>query len=934
MDDIAQKGVNRHLSRLDVWAMGFGSMVGWGAFVMPGTTFLPLAGPAGSVLALALGLGVMLVLASSFSYLMKHSPRTGGVYSYAKAAFGRDHAFLCSWFLCLSYLTVVFLNGTALFLVIRTVLGDGLQLGQLYMVAGNSIYVGEIAVTIAALAGVALLFVLAASALQRIHTALSLVLMVGTAIVACACLPNLGDVDVLELVGTQGTNPAYAVLSLVILAPWAFVGFEIISFDSAHFRFPLKSARTITIASLLVAGLAYIAMTLVSVSSVPDGYASWSNYIDSLDMLGGVESVPTFYAAQSAMGTIGLAIIAITAFSAILTGIIGGYRTAMRVFTAMAEDNVLSEKFTKGSTSVLFIMVIAILISLLGRNTLIWFVDLTAFGAIVAYGYTSAAAWKVAKARGDRRHVVLGAAGTTIAVVFALVQLVPHLSALETMGSEAYLLLSLWCLLGFVFYWRTVERSPLAEYGSMSTSGIALFALLVYCALMWMGKTIAAADDAYVQGVLFSGGIVLIAIIFVGLVVMLYIQGLVRKKHEAAEREKIRAVEGSLAKSQFLFNMSHDIRTPMNAIIGYTHLALQEESSPEVRDYLTKIRASSDHLLELINDILEMSRIESGQIELEYTPTDLVGLFDGIRDLFAEQMRSKGLGFSVHTGQVRDRYVWCDRKNLNRVLNNVASNAYKFTGTGGAVSVTAWEHAANDDYGAFEIRVQDNGIGMSREFAERMFTVFERERTSTDSGIEGSGLGLAITKSIVDLMGGTIEVLTSPGNGTEVIIRLKMRLASKHEVVKATSNAATGEAEANEELDFTGRRLLLVEDNVVNMKIAKKILTQQGFEVDTVVNGQEAVDAVAASAHGYYDAVLMDIQMPVMDGYAATRAIRALDDGMLANIPILAMTANAFKEDEDAAFEAGMQAHIAKPVDVDVLMRTLGLVLRQKRQGA
>ena len=922
------KGMDRYLSPIDGWALGFGCMVGWGAFVMPGTTFLPLAGPAGTIISLVIGMIVMLTIANSFAYLMEYSPRTGGVYSYTKAMFGRDHAFLCSWFLCLSYLTIVFLNGTALFLVIRTVLGDGLQLGAYYTVAGNEIYVGEVVVSVIALVVVGALAILAKSTLQRLHTVLAIVLAAGVFAVACACLPHVLSGDVALAFGLGGFNPAYAAFSLVILAPWAFVGFEVISFDTAHFRFPVKGAKPIMMAVILMGGFVYIAMTLVSVSSVPDGFASWADYINALDDLSGVASTPTFYAASAIMGPVGLATIAISAFAAILTGIIGGYRATMRVLSSMAEDRILSERFQKTSFSILFIMVLSILISLFGRNTLDWFVDLTAFGAIVAYGYTSAAARKLAKARGNRKVMATGLVGTAIAIVLALVQLIPHVSALEAMGSEAFLLLSLWCLLGFVFYWRTIERSQFAEFGGMSTSGTVLFALLVYCALMWIAKLVIAQGHAgNIEAVLVTGGVVVLLIIFTGFAVMLYIQDLVRKKHEAAEREKIRAVEGSLAKSQFLFNMSHDIRTPMNAIIGYTNLALKEDSVDELHAYLNKISASSGHLLDLINDILEMSRIENGKLDLEYAPTDLCSVFDDIRDLFWEQMKQKELDFSVHTGQVKDRYVWCDKKNINRVLLNVVSNAYKFTPSGGSITVSVWEAADDEDgYGFYEIRVQDDGIGMSKEFAEKMFTAFERERSSTDSGVEGSGLGLAITKSIVDLMGGTIEALTSPGSGTEVIIRLKLKLADEADAVEAHG---AKEAATDEPIDFTGKRLLLVEDNAINMEIAVMILTQQGFEVETVVNGKEAVEAVEASSPGHFDAILMDIQMPVMDGYAATRAIRALDDEELASIPILAMTANAFKEDEEAAREAGMQAHIAKPVDVDVLMNTLGAVLRK-----
>ena len=237
---------------------------------------------------------------------------------------------------------------------------------------------------------------------------------------------------------------------------------------------------------------------------------------------------------------------------------------------------------------------------------------------------------------------------------------------------------------------------------------------------------------------------------------------------------------------------------------------------------------------------------------------------------------------------------------------------------------------AEHDYSSYEIRVQDTGIGMSKEFAERMFNAFERERTSTVSGVEGTGLGLSITKSLIDLMGGTIDVLTAPGSGTQIVIRLKFKLADEKDVDaderKAAEQQASGDAEALE-IDFSKNRLLLVEDNLINMEIAQMILSQAGFMVEPAENGRVAVDKVSASVPGCYDAILMDIQMPVMDGYEATQAIRSLPDPALAHIPILAMTANAFKEDVQAALDAGMQAHIAKPVDVGMLMKTLTDVL-------
>ena len=920
------KPLDRYLSPLDVWGMAFGCMVGWGVFAMPGNTFLPVAGPAGTLISMLIGMIIMLIIGGNFTYLMKRSSMTGGVYSYTKQAFGRDHAFLSSWFLCLSYLTIVFLNGTALFYVIRILFNDALQTGFHYTVAGNTIYLGETVVSVLVLAAVGILFITAKPALQRLHTMLAVLLFLGVVITAVFCLPGAVANGALHAFGISGIDRGYSIFSLVILAPWAFVGFEVTSFDTAHFNFPIAKSKKLIVLSIVGTAFAYSSMALVSVASVPDGFASWQEYIAALDGLTGIASVPTFYAAKAIMGPVGLVIMTLTAIAAILTGIIGGYRATTRVLSTMAEDKILSDKFSKTTYSIMFIMVISIVLALLGRNTLNWFVDLTSFGAIVGFGYTSAAAWKVARTEGDKKTVITGAIGTVISVVFVIVQIIPRLAAMEAMGSAAFLLLSLWCLLGFVFYWRTVKYSTLTEYSGMSTSGIVLFALLIYSSLMWLAKLLMAKPDAEgMKDTLGWGGAVVIAVIFVGLMVMLYVQNLVRKKHEASEREKIRAVESSLAKSQFLFNMSHDIRTPMNAILGYTSLALREPTSETQMEYLNKIETSSQHLLALINDILEMSRIESGKVELEYTPNDLCGILEEVRDLFVQQMEQKRMDFSIHTAQVQDRFVWCDKKNLNRVLLNIISNAYKFTPEGGTISASVYEIGSGEDgYGSYELRVQDSGIGMSKEFVERMWGAFERERTSTVSGIEGTGLGLAITKNLVDLMGGTIEVLTSPGSGTEIIIRLKLRLASREDIQKT----AVEDPDAADAVDFAGKRLLLVEDNAINLEIAKMILEQMGFVVETAENGQVAVDLVAASRPGYYDAVLMDIQMPVMDGYAATRAIRALEDKALAQVPILAMTANAFQEDVQAAKDAGMQAHIAKPIDIGVLTQELISVLK------
>ena len=529
----------------------------------------------------------------------------------------------------------------------------------------------------------------------------------------------------------------------------------------------------------------------------------------------------------------------------------------------------------------------------------------------------------------------------------------------------------------------------------------------------------------------------------------------VDKKMNQALYEAVRAAEtANRAKSTFLSNMSHDIRTPMNAVIGFTTLAVSNiDNKEKVRDYLGKILSSSNHLLSLINDILDMSRIESGKIHLEETEVSLSEVLHDLKTIISGQIHAKQLELYMDAMDVTNEDVYCDKTRLNQVLLNLLSNAVKFTPAGGTVSVRIRQcHGTQKGSELYEIRVKDNGIGMSQEFVQKIFSPFERERTSTVSRTQGTGLGMAITKNIVDMMGGTIEVQTEQGKGTEFIVRLPFRtqpehqrtekiaeleglkalvvdddfntcdsvtkmlvrvgmrsewtLSGKEAVLRARQSMELGdafhayiidwrlpdmngievtrqirslgddtpiiiltaydwsdiEAEARaagvtafcakplfmsdirETLmtaigqsqsepedsvlpaagsDFRGRCILLVEDNELNREIAVEILNEYGFLVDTAENGAEAVEKVKNSTSGKYDLVLMDVQMPVMNGYEATKQIRALDDPALAGITILAMTANAFDEDRKKALKCGMDGFLSKPIVIEELISTL-----------
>ena len=394
------------------------------------------------------------------------------------------------------------------------------------------------------------------------------------------------------------------------------------------------------------------------------------------------------------------------------------------------------------------------------------------------------------------------------------------------------------------------------------------------------------------------------------------------KLRMAAEDALHVAESANKAKSTFLSNMSHDIRTPMNAIIGFTTLALSSITEQEkVKDYLGKILSSSNHLLSLINDILDMSRIESGKVVLEEQETNLAVLADELEHLLSEQAKAQGLELKVDYSKLRDRDVFCDKTRLNQVLLNLLSNAVKFTPAGGHVSFTLTQlEQLSPGKGVYEIRVKDDGIGMTAEFTKRVFEPFERERTSTVSKIQGTGLGMAIAKNIIDMMGGTIDLHTKKGEGTEFVLRLELVLQTQPKPVEAKQQELLPEASSEY---FAGKRLLLVEDNELNREIACMILCKYGFELETAENGQEAVEMVAAAAPGYYDLVLMDIQMPIMDGHEATRRIRALENPELAKVPIVAMTANAFDEDRRAAKDCGMNGFISKPINMQEVIQAL-----------
>jgi len=1107
------KGLVRYLTPLGAWALAFGCSVGWGAFVMPGTTFLPVAGPLGTVIGIGIGGLIMLVIGMNYHYLMNRDPDAGGTYAYAKHNFGYDHGFLNGWFMLLTYVAIIWANATALPLIARHLFGGMFQFGFHYQIAGFEIYMGEVLLAIAALA-ISAMFCLRGKIAATVQIVMALLLGGGIVAGIVAAVGNpAGNLRSIAPVFAPGTAPLPGVFTIVALAPWAYVGFESISHSAAEFSFPVKRSFRIMAVAVVTAALAYAALAVLAVCALPEGCANWTDYISNLGSYSGIQGLPTFHAAQALIGALGSVVLGLSALGAIITGLVGNYIASSRLLYAMSEDDMmpkwlgrLNEHGVPGN-AVVFVLCVSAVLPLLGRTAISWIVDVTTVGATIAYAYTSAAAARSASLDGNRRARATGFVGVAISLLFMLYFLIPNLLAVKTLSTESYLILAAWGILGFLFFLYLFRRDSARRLGRSPVVWVVLLALIIFTSTIWMrqateiatenavtpiqtfytqkladaGVDIATTStrpvDSYLRGVLDSVGNALIrnslvqtVLIVVALAILFRIFYLMQKREKQIEVEKVLAEESSRAKTSFLSNMSHEIRTPMNAIIGLNNIALKDpDLTPHTREQLEKIGASARHLLGLINDILDMSRIESGRMVLKSEEFSFRDFIDQINVMVNGQCVDKGLDFNCHIiGQVNDYYIGDDMK-LKQVLINILGNAVKFTPVPGSVTFTVEQVAEFEGHCTLRFIMKDTGIGMSKEYIPKIFEAFSQEDSGAANRYGSTGLGMAITKNIVDMMNGDITVESEKGVGTTFTVTVTLKASSRSvnsehgnalpsglrilvvdddevaceharlvanaigvkadtvksarealerlqtlrnqgnpyafvltdyrmpdmdgielaRAIRASSGsdpaiimltgyswedmqgeardagvdgimskplftdslireltgildrrgasfdsdqepvieAAAGDAEHH----LDGCRVLIAEDMEINAEILMDLLEMEGIEADHAENGQLAVEMFEQHPLNTYDAVLMDVRMPVMDGLEATRALRAMDRADAKTIPIIAMTANAFDEDVQRSLQAGMSAHLSKPVEPERLYETLDKLIHAAR---
>lgn len=952
-------------SSLDICALSIGGAIGWGFFNVPEASYLPIAGPIGTLIGVILStLFIFLIGVNYLTLIKKYSNKTSS-FDYIHETFGFEHGFVCIWFSFLIYSAMLLANTYALGHFFRILFGISFSGNLLYNFLDSNIHLSNILISCIAISIFAAICLLGNKISAIIQKVTVLFLCLGVLLAFILGLANCTDFS-------SAYTPAFApndssmtlqIGSILLFSFWGFIGFESITnyINECNCKTIDRSFKSSLLklgAAVSIIGIMYILITQVTVLANANDHESWNIYLSSVTSSEGFESFPTILSVKKVFGgglfgdLMAVALVLAAIFSSFIVNII----TASRVVRIMSNNEILPDtlnvvnKHKVPSKAILLILGIAILMMFIGKAIINCIVDVATIGAAILYGYISAATIQTTKFKENKFICISGILGLVLSVI-----IFTYVMFSDGSRPESFIFLIIWCLLGLVYFRHILNVKENIKLGNFSVVLLGLLFIICLSSIIWVKATIERTIGSsfidinsifqnyeqfssfrdvtemlveYQDRIIYNSDFNLVVQIVIILICMFVTFNLfkeIKNKEQALELKRLKAEESSRAKTIFLSNMSHDIRTPMNAIVGYIHMIEEENYDPKtLKDYISKVKISSEQLLSLINDILEMSRIENKKVNLEIAPLDFRTLINQIKTILSNMMASKRINFTIDDSQVKNYYIYADKKSLERVLMNLLGNAQKFTPNNGNISLTVKEYALGyPKTTEYEIRVKDNGIGMSKEFATKIFEAFERERTSTVSGLQGTGLGMAITKSLIDLMGGTIEVETEPYNGTEFIIHLKFDLLTQDEIATFKKEQNKLNVSSDNKVDFIGKRVLLVEDIFVNREIASKMLKKYGFTVEVAENGKEATEKVAVSEDGYYDLILMDIQMPIMDGYEATKWIRKLNNPKLANIPIIAVSANAFVEDVKKAKEVGMNGHISKPINFAELKKTL-----------
>ena len=954
-----QTTFSRHLSMLGAWALAFGCAVGSDAFVMPWNDFLPKAGPLGTLLGIFIGGLIMTIVAWNFHYMINRQPGFGGTYAYAAEAFGHDHGFLCGVFLAFAYLAIVWLDVMAFVGVAHYTLGDAFCFGFRYTIEKSNIYLGDILLSIAAIA------VTSAICCRRrlsgvVQTVMAVVLAAGILICfASAAISHHG--------GLESICPAFSpsrgsgllqTLSILAIAPWLFVGFESISNSSSEFRFPVRNSFRVMFAALVAAVVAYTCLAAIPVLTFGEGTSGWTGAVADLANSGGRPDYHAFDVARRLLGKAGGIVIGVTLVGAIFTNLVGNTVAASRLVAAMADDGALP-LFLGGRNAdgaprnaVLVLAALAILVVPLGRAVIGIVVDISILGAAVAYAYTSSAAFKTARKAGDRVTQATGLLGLVFSIVVIFFFVMPFMTLDATMiATESYLVLIVWCLAALATFITVFHRDRMRRFGRSPVAWISLFVIIMVLSVMWIRQTTReTTDKAYgnivsrhaetcidaapkrsgngqdegnwrltlrknlsiVERSIFRSNLIQTGLNLIAIILMLALYAILRRRERDMEREK------SAAKSYFFSTVSHDIRTPLNAIIGFSEMLKTGFATEDERKQATdSIIMSGRTLLGLINDVLDLSKLESGKMEIAPEPTDVPRLMNVVMDAFRVSGGKPGVELRCRMDAMP--LLILDPQRLRQIAFNLVGNAVKFTAKGHVELRARFERQNGALTGVLRLEVEDTGCGISEEDLKRIGSAYVQVGAKASRN-GGTGLGLAICKQLATAMDGRLDAVSTLGVGSTFSV-----------VIPDVKVAETGadaqpcvpplvDAQPSAFPVQMPHRILLVDDSRMNLMVLKALLKNMGdFEIVLASDGQEALKVLETSDAKAFDLVLTDMWMPNLDGAGLLRAIRA--NPALASLRVVVVTADV--ESQVTCAEMGFNDILLKPITPASLVKIL-----------
>ena len=962
-----------YLTALGAWAFAFGCVIGWDAFFLPESSFLLKGGPVGAALGLVLGGLAMLVFAWNYHVMMCRYPGFGGAYTYASEEFGRDHGYVCAWFLCLFYMSVVWIDATVIAMVMQYVFGERFEFGFTYSVHGHEVYFGNVlmsSISIAVAAAVCCRRRLAAHA-QSVVAILSVL-----GIVACFAFAALHHTGGAAALGPGfregGLCPAGQVLRMFAVALLLFFGFETISNLSGEFAFPAKKGFSLMAGAIVTAIAAYILLLAIPVLRPPEGCRSWLDILlVSPDELGLV----TLDAVRRSAGSWGVGVIGVTLVSAVFTNLIGNTVAASRLVAAMAGDGALPRTLgcrnRDGAprNAIIALAAVSLGVSALGMTAISVMADIAVVGVLIAYAYTSASTIRLAHRTASRLSLATGVCGVVLAAVMAVLFFFPAFTEDNTlMSAESYLAIVLWSLAGLVVFFAVFRGERGKRFGRYSMVWVLMLGMILFMSMMWtrqaMYDTTAAAFNDIVahhrelcrggeapaagpqaaqpgkiegdwQGTLLAklSGInrsivrnsvvqLVLTIMAFGLTFGLYT--ILRRREREMEQEKARA------KSYFFSTVSHDIRTPLNAILGFSEMLRAGMSTEAERNQaLDAILLSGKTLLGLINDVLDLSKLESGKMQIVPEPTDCVKLMRELVEVLRMSSHKSGLDVRCRIdGDMPP--LMLDPQRVRQIVFNLVGNAIKFTERGYVELRATYDRDAKSSAGEFRIDVEDSGCGINEEDNKYIGKAYVQVGSKVSRN-GGTGLGLAICNQLAAAMGGYLRFSSTLGKGSlfsVVLPAVRMASPDDYHVASAVFKPMPKKAR---HAAFKIHRILVVDDSRMNIMVLKAFLHHLGnYDVVSAADGKQALDILKASGAAPFDLVLTDLWMPNLDGKGLLAAIRS--DPALASLPVIAVTADVEMRDQLA--KSDFSAMLFKPVTCDKLRETIaGMERRLNRDS-